>query len=618
MQLSEHFFNLKKLFGKLESQISQKTTLQELGTIWNCTPRNVKWIIRRLCTAGWITWSPGRGRGNHSTLTILTSEAEVVLTLAQEATTKGKFHDGIRLLEKHHLDDVMRGRFAHWLEGQYGYRVDKNENYQLDTLRLPFYRNMPNLDPVFTLRRTEWHMARQLFDTLVTKSDEDEEIIPHVAYYWETNNKGTTWTFYIRKGILFHDNTELNAKDVVYTLKRLTSTNFGRTEWTELPLDCIQALGLYCVEIRLRRPYHLLPQLLASPRASILPLSSSILSPGEFARFPIGSGPFRVIENNNVQIVLEAFPAYFWGRAQLDRVELWIIPETRYRPLPLQEMAGDSLPYIHPFQLHTRNNRPPDIEKVEAGCTYMTFQLNKPGPLQSSDFRRWLCHAANPLHMNDGSSDHTYSEAYSFFPEWSITADRISENEYRNDDRSYLKTESTFLAPPPYHPEQSLSLLTYHILDDSLERNARWFSEQCAKHGIKINVEVREYEDFIRPEIIDAADLVLANAVVDDYPVISFLRLMLDDRHVVRRHLSAEIYQHLSARLRKIENEPELHKRIQMTRETEQWLRNTRAVFFLYHLNQATYYDNRLIGMQTNAYGWADFYRLALRPSNHS
>lgn len=135
---------------------------------------------------------PGRGRGNRSTLTILISEAEVVLTLAKEATSKGRFHDGVRLLEEHDVDVMTRGRFVHWLEGQYGYRVDNNENSQLDTLRLPFYRSMPNLDPLFTLRRTEWHIARQLFDTLVTKSDEDDEIIPYVAYYWETDNTETT------------------------------------------------------------------------------------------------------------------------------------------------------------------------------------------------------------------------------------------------------------------------------------------------------------------------------------------------------------------------------------------------------------------------------------------
>lgn len=616
MQLSEHFFNLKNLFGKLEAQISQKTTLQELGTVWNCTPRNVKWIIRRLCAAGWIAWSPGRGRGNRSTLTILTSEAEVALALAQEATNKGRFHDGIRFLEEHDVDNATRGRFVQWLEGQYGYRVDKNEHYQLDTLRLPFYRSMPNLDPIFTLRRTEWHMARQLFDTLLTE-DEISGVLPHLAYYWETDETGCIWTFYIRKGVLFHDNTELHAKDIVYTIKRLTSTDFGRTEWTELPLDKIRAQGPYCVEISLKRPYHLLLQLLASPRASILPLSSAERLPRDFARLPIGSGPFRVIENDNSQIVLEAFPSYFSGRAQLDRIELWIIAETRYRPLPLKEIAGEVLPYIHPFQLHTRNNHPPDIKQVETGCTYMTFQLNKPGPLESNDFRHWLCNAANPHRMNVGLNNHTYSPAYSFFPNWSIITEQMLKREYMNDGPSYFNSEPDPLNAPPFHPEQPLSILTYHILGDSLERNARWFSEQCAEYGIKINVEVRDYEDFIRPEIIDAADLVLANAVVNDNSVISFLRLMFDDRHVIRRHLSPEIYEHLIIRLRKIENELEANKRIRMTQETEQWLKDKLAISFLYHLDQFTYYDNRLIGMQTNAYGWADFYRLALRPSKH-
>ncbi|MBB3110298.1 MarR-like DNA-binding transcriptional regulator SgrR of sgrS sRNA [Paenibacillus phyllosphaerae] len=47
---------------------------------------------------------------------------------------------------------------------------------------------------------------------------------------------------------------------------------------------------------------------------------------GEFARLPIGTGPFRMVENISSMLVLEANESYFEGCPHLDRIEMWVWP----------------------------------------------------------------------------------------------------------------------------------------------------------------------------------------------------------------------------------------------------------------------------------------------------
>ncbi|MFD1906311.1 SgrR family transcriptional regulator [Paenibacillus rhizoplanae] len=44
-------------------------TIEQLTGILHCTPRNVKFILRKLEEQQLIAWIPGRGRGNRSQMT---------------------------------------------------------------------------------------------------------------------------------------------------------------------------------------------------------------------------------------------------------------------------------------------------------------------------------------------------------------------------------------------------------------------------------------------------------------------------------------------------------------------------------------------------------------------
>ncbi|RWE06106.1 MAG: ABC transporter substrate-binding protein [Mesorhizobium sp.] len=119
---------------------------------------------------------------------------------------------------------------------------------------------------------------------------------PALAESWKPNDKGTVWTFKLRKGVKFHSGGEMNADDVVATIDRLAdpanSSNALSVFTGILQKGATRKVDDYTVEFHLDRPNGNFPYMVSSDNynAIILPASYK----GDYEKSFDGTGPFKL------------------------------------------------------------------------------------------------------------------------------------------------------------------------------------------------------------------------------------------------------------------------------------------------------------------------------------
>ena len=163
-----------------------------------------------------------------------------------------------------------------------------------------------------------------LYDSLVYPTPEGG-VIPHVAERWETSEDSLTWTFYLRKGVKFHDGTELTAEDVAFSMERLLAIGEGYAYLFQDRVKQIEVIDDYTIRFQMNQPYG--PFLTAIVRLYILNKESvmaNIKTPGPYGDLgdygkeylltnDCGSGAYKVKEMRMEEyLLMEKFDDY-WG-----------------------------------------------------------------------------------------------------------------------------------------------------------------------------------------------------------------------------------------------------------------------------------------------------------------
>jgi hypothetical protein len=195
------------------------------------------------------------------------------------------------------------------------------------------------MDPIADTRAPHAHYHAPIWDSLVGFDFEKGGIGPGVAERWTRADDGKSWTFYLRKGLKFHNGDPVTGHDVKFSLERIMTPESISSGAAALrrAVDKIDVLDDYTVRVTTKG---VIPHFAASlsravfMEGSVMPKKyiEAVGTKG-FREKPIGSGPWKFVRNvPGDRIEFEAVTTPHWrGTPQFKKMTLLLVPEQSTR-----------------------------------------------------------------------------------------------------------------------------------------------------------------------------------------------------------------------------------------------------------------------------------------------
>ncbi len=270
------------------------------------------------------------------------------------------------------------------------------------------------LDPGLETDGESFKVCDNIYETLVSFHAESTELAPGLAESWTASEDGLTWTFQLRKGVTFHDGSAFDAQAVVFSLARQFKPDhpFHNVEgayqyWSSMSMSDIvkdvRAIDDFTVAIDLKRPNAPFLSNLAMNFCAIVSPNAVKKWGADFARHPVGTGPFQFVEwIKDDRIVLERY-ANYWGMApQLDRLIFRSIPENSVRLIALSQGSIDGMDNLVPDFIPSieSDERLQLLSQAGMNVGYLAMNMDKQ-TFQQVAVRRAINHAINKKSLVD-------------------------------------------------------------------------------------------------------------------------------------------------------------------------------------------------------------------------
>ncbi|MFE6286737.1 ABC transporter substrate-binding protein [Streptomyces sp. NPDC057877] len=249
-----------------------------------------------------------------------------------------------------------------------------------------------SLDPALASDGETFRVTRQAFEALLEHESGGSKLVGGLAESWESNDKGTVWTFNLRKGVKFHDGETFNADAVcanydhwfnwkgtyqssaVSYYWQTIMGGFAKNEDPETPeanYKSCTAKDENTAVIEVKKPSANLPggfslQALAihSPKALKEYEKQEATAKGDAITYPkysqeagmvAGTGPYKITKWNkgNKEVSLERFDDYWGDKAKVKNLVVRTIDTEDGRRQALQAGDIDGYDLVAPADVKT-------------------------------------------------------------------------------------------------------------------------------------------------------------------------------------------------------------------------------------------------------------------------
>ncbi len=242
----------------------------------------------------------------------------------------------------------------------------------------------------------------------LTKIDKDLNVVGDLAERWEVADGGLSITFYLRKGVRWHDGRPFTAGDVRFTFETMLDPGTGCPYISSYAdIAKIEVIDPHTIRFYYSRPY----------APALLKFGMGIVPEHLFrdikdirripqARAPVGTGPYMFSEwESGRYIILEANPDYFEHAPGIKRYVYRIVPDQAVQFLELVAEQADSMD-LNPYQFFYRSNTRQFTDRIRKykylSHSYVYIGYNLKDPLFGDRrVRRALSYAINKKEIID-------------------------------------------------------------------------------------------------------------------------------------------------------------------------------------------------------------------------